>query len=81
MGQVLRGAVVAVLTMVFFVGSIPAFGQGTKSVRYRRLMRDLDKDYREGSLTRTEYIQRKREINSLYDVKPRKKPKLRKRPR
>ncbi|MGB2662223.1 MAG: hypothetical protein WBD04_07560 [Candidatus Omnitrophota bacterium] len=81
MGQVTRRAIVAVLTMVFFVGITPAFGQGSKSVRYRRLMRDLDREYREGSLTRTEYIQRKREVNSLYDVKPRKKAKPRKRPR
>jgi hypothetical protein len=33
--------------------------------RYVRQMRDLDDDYRSGGLTRTEYIQRKREIDSL----------------
>ncbi|MGD2279018.1 MAG: hypothetical protein PVH45_02840 [Candidatus Omnitrophota bacterium] len=35
------------------------------SPKYRRIMRDLDRQYREGSLTRTEYIQRKREIKDL----------------
>ncbi|MFQ5952042.1 MAG: hypothetical protein ACE5JK_01375 [Candidatus Omnitrophota bacterium] len=37
------------------------------SLRYMRMMRDLDREYQEGSLTRTEYIQRKREIKTLEE--------------
>ena len=36
-----------------------------KNVRNRRMRRDLEKEYSEGSLTRTEYIQRRREIKAL----------------
>jgi hypothetical protein len=48
------------------------FYTGTKSgegrdVRNRRIKRDLDKEYNEGSLTRTEYIQRLRELKALNE--------------
>ena len=36
-----------------------------KTNRYKRIMRDLNREYQEGSLTKTEYIQRKREIDNL----------------
>lgn len=36
------------------------------SVRYRRMMRDLEREYQQGSLTRIEYIQRKRQIKSMF---------------
>jgi hypothetical protein len=46
------------------------FYAGTKSgegrdVRTKRMRRDLDKEYSEGSLTKTEYIQRLRELKAL----------------
>jgi hypothetical protein len=37
------------------------------SVLYRRAMRDLDRAYTAGSLTRTEYIQKKREFQNIYE--------------
>ena len=59
-----------------FAGGVPCktgYGKGAPkgqevhhSVRYRRLMRDLDKEYQQGSLTRTEYIRRKRQIKSMF---------------
>ena len=36
-----------------------------KSARYEAAMRDLDREYQAGGLTKTEYIQRKREIDNL----------------
>jgi len=38
---------------------------GQHSPRYERMERDLDKEYDEGALTKTEYIQRQREIGDL----------------
>ncbi|MFC1570904.1 hypothetical protein ACFL4E_03910 [Candidatus Omnitrophota bacterium] len=38
---------------------------GGKSARYQRVMRDLDREYEAGGLTKTEYIQRKRAIDEL----------------
>jgi hypothetical protein len=35
------------------------------SPRDKRIQRELDKEYEEGSLTRTEYIQREREFNNF----------------
>jgi hypothetical protein len=59
-----------------FAGGVPreaGHGKGVPkgqevhhSVRYRRLMRDIEKEYQQGSLTRTEYIQRKRQIKSMF---------------
>lgn len=40
-------------------------GPQGKSVRYEAAMRDLDREYQAGGLTKTEYIQRKREIDNL----------------
>lgn len=33
---------------------------------YTMTMRDLDREYQSGALTKTEYIQRKRELDALY---------------
>jgi len=41
--------------------------QKEHTVRFKRMMRDLEREYQEGSLTRTEYIQRKREIKALEE--------------
>jgi len=40
-------------------------GRDEHSARYDRMMRELEREYKEGSLTRTEYIQRLREIKAL----------------
>lgn len=37
------------------------------SVQYRRAARDLDREYNAGGLTRTEYIQRKRDMEKVYE--------------
>ncbi len=42
-------------------------GEKDGSLVYRRMMRDLDREYQRGELTRTEYIQRKREIEKDYN--------------
>ncbi|MBD3379558.1 MAG: hypothetical protein GF408_03745 [Candidatus Omnitrophica bacterium] len=34
---------------------------------YLAQLRQINKEYREGSLTRTEYIQRKRDLDARYD--------------
>ena len=44
----------------------PPHPEQENSVRYRQLLRDAEREYQEGALTRTEFIQRKRELNSLY---------------
>jgi len=36
------------------------------SLQYHREMRDLNREYEAGGLTKTEYVQRKREIEALY---------------
>ena len=36
-----------------------------KSLRYKRILRDLDDEYQRGGLTKTEYIQRRRELDDL----------------
>ncbi len=41
-------------------------GEG-KSLRYRRALWELNDEYNRGGLTRPEYIQRKRNIEDLYD--------------
>ncbi|MDP8298702.1 MAG: hypothetical protein P9L88_02190 [Candidatus Tantalella remota] len=41
-------------------------GEG-KSLRYRRALWELNDEYDRGDLTGTEYIQRKRKIENLYD--------------
>ena len=41
----------------------PLAGSG-KEPRYHRLMRNLDEEYQQGGLTKTEYIQRKRLIEA-----------------
>ncbi len=46
---------------------IETSGGSQHSLNYRTRMRDLDKEYQQGGLTKTEYIQRKREIEKLYD--------------
>lgn len=38
---------------------------GEKSARYKSVMRDLDREYEAGGLTKTEYIQRKRAIDEM----------------
>ena len=35
------------------------------TARYKRIMRDLNREYQQGSLTKTEYIHRKKEIDNL----------------
>jgi len=40
--------------------------EASEAVRYQRMMRDLDREYHRGQLTRTEYVQRKREIEKVY---------------
>ncbi len=59
---------IATLVLVFLlsVSVTPSFAGAQKSVKYRRSLRDLDKVYNSGGLTRTQYIQRKREIKALY---------------
>ena len=37
------------------------------SPRDKRILRDLDREYEAGGLTRTEYIQRKRELKALEE--------------
>ena len=37
------------------------------SPRDKRIMRDLDREYEAGGLSRTEYIQRKRELKALEE--------------
>lgn len=44
------------------VPETPKITSENNSVRFRTEMRNLDREYQEGSLTRTEYIQRKRLI-------------------
>lgn len=36
-----------------------------KSTRDKRILRDLDDEYQRGGLTKTEYIQRRRELDNL----------------
>ncbi len=48
-------------------GNEPGYTDKSKSVRYRQEMRNLDRLYQEGGLTRTEYIQQKREIGNIED--------------
>lgn len=66
--------------LLFFLLLVPALCSGGEtsrdaadgsggrdvSVKYRVAMRDLDRGYQTGLYTRTEYVQRKREIEALY---------------
>ena len=61
---------------VLFLGfSLPASGEKmegekggkyTQGPQYKRIQRDLKREYQAGGLTRTEYIQRLRELEDLY---------------